>query len=56
MQEAPTEHGSEVDSVVRWKHLMQNLLVVLDRRTLTTSSAENDRLNELQASDAAAAR
>ncbi|XP_072243448.1 cilia- and flagella-associated protein 157-like [Leuresthes tenuis] len=56
LMEAPTEHGSEVDSVVRWKHLMQNLLVVLDRRTLTTSSAESDRLNELQASDAAAAR
>ncbi|XP_040898799.1 cilia- and flagella-associated protein 157 [Toxotes jaculatrix] len=52
---APTEQDSEADfSVVRWKQLMQRLLVVLDRPILTHSSAE--KLNELQTPDPAAAR
>lgn len=57
LQEAPTRQDSEVDSaVLQWKQLMQKLLVVLDRPTLTKSTAENDQLNELQTSDPAAAR
>ncbi|XP_044051952.1 cilia- and flagella-associated protein 157-like isoform X2 [Siniperca chuatsi] len=56
LMEAPTEQDSEVDSVLQWKLLMQKLLVVLDRPTLTNSTAEKDKLNELQISDPAAAR
>ncbi|XP_035513720.1 cilia- and flagella-associated protein 157-like [Morone saxatilis] len=54
LMEAATEQDSEVD--VQWKPLMQRLLVALDRPTLTNSTTESDRLNELQTYDAAAAR
>ncbi|XP_071340021.1 cilia- and flagella-associated protein 157-like [Trachinotus anak] len=55
LREALMAQDSELDlSVVQWKQLMQRLLVVLDRPTLTNSSAE--RLDEPQTSDPAAAR
>ncbi|XP_031161807.1 cilia- and flagella-associated protein 157 [Sander lucioperca] len=56
LMDAPTDPGSEVDSVVRWKQLMEKLLVVLGRPTPTNTTAEKDQLDEQQTSDPAAAR
>ncbi|KAF1389565.1 hypothetical protein PFLUV_G00074720 [Perca fluviatilis] len=56
LMDAPTDQGSEVDSVVRWKQLMEKLLVVLDRPTPTNTTAEKDQLDEQQTSDPAADR
>ncbi|XP_068576924.1 cilia- and flagella-associated protein 157-like [Cebidichthys violaceus] len=51
LMDAPTEQQEEGgDSAVQWKQLMEQLLVVLDRPTLTSSTAESDRLDELQTS------
>ncbi|XP_040011891.1 cilia- and flagella-associated protein 157-like [Xiphias gladius] len=56
LMEAPTEQqGSEADfGAVRWKQLMQRLLVVLDRPAVANSTAE--KLDEPQTSGPAAAR
>ncbi|XP_029999158.1 cilia- and flagella-associated protein 157-like [Sphaeramia orbicularis] len=46
----------EVKSVARWRQLMQKLLVVLDRPTLSNSISENSQTNDLQPADPEAAR
>ncbi|XP_031726478.1 cilia- and flagella-associated protein 157-like [Anarrhichthys ocellatus] len=52
LMDVPTDQQQEEggDSAVQWKQLMEKLLVVLDRPTLATSTAESDQLDELQTS------
>ncbi|XP_054466158.1 cilia- and flagella-associated protein 157-like [Anoplopoma fimbria] len=54
LMDAPTDQDLEEDSVIQWKQLMEKLLVVLDRPTLTNSTAESDQLDET--ADPSAAR
>ncbi|KAK5602575.1 hypothetical protein CRENBAI_008196 [Crenichthys baileyi] len=53
LKEAPTEQQDE-DSVPRWRQLLQNLQELLDRQTLSRSSAEG--VSDLQKSDPAPTR
>ncbi|XP_030579515.1 cilia- and flagella-associated protein 157 [Archocentrus centrarchus] len=56
LMEEPTKQDSQVDSVIQWKQLMQQMLVMFSRHGLASSTAESDKANELRTPDRAAPR
>lgn len=56
MQKVPADKDLEGTFDLQWKQLMQLLLEVLDQPVLTSTVAENGRINQRQTSDPAASR